>query len=563
MYQALYRKYRPKSFDEIVGQKYIVKTLKNAIINNKVNHAYMFFGPRGVGKTTMAKIFSRAVNCLNPIDGNPCNECSNCINSMENECVDIIEIDAASNNGVDEIREIRNKVTLVPNKLKYKVYIIDEVHMLTPGAFNALLKTLEEPPKHIIFVLATTDPQKVSDTIISRCQCFSFKRIAISENKSKMKEICEKEKIKINDDVIENIAIYSNGGLRDALGMLDKLYSYKDADITIEDFLAINDMVSINDIDSLYTNIKNCDFNSILLQLEKFDSDGKNIVEVMNQLMNYTNKKIIDFYSNKSDTNDIEKSELILQYICEKMFDLKKSTSPLIYTEMLLLNITKEIKNISREIFLGNNNEKQLEETSIKKIDNMNNKNIVIENVQQKESDDELKEKEIQTKKTNQSVNDVNLNNLKKIISIRVNNTFAEASKEEKSNTAKKIEILNEYVFDTEKGYLVSEILNSKLRAASKNNIIISYEYDSIVDQNLKQLDKINETYNELSNSNQKIAIISDSEWNNAKNRYIEFTKQGNKYKIKDEPDINDFVDEEVSESKSLTEMFGDLVEEK
>ena len=193
----------------------------------------------------------------------------------------------------------------------------------------------------------------------------------------------------------------------------------------------------------------------------------------------------------------------------------------------------------------------------------MNNKNIVIENVQQKESDDELKEKEIQTKKTNQSVNDVNLNNLKKIISIRVNNTFAEASKEEKSNTAKKIEILNEYVFDTEKGYLVSEILNSKLRAASKNNIIISYEYDSIVDQNLKQLDKINETYNELSNSNQKIAIISDSEWNNAKNRYIEFTKQGNKYKIKDEPDINDFVDEEVSESKSLTEMFGDLVEEK
>ena len=197
MYQALYRKYRPKDFDSVVGQDSIIKTLKNSIINHNFSHAYMFFGPRGTGKTTISKIFARNINCLEPVDGLACGKCDHCKVSFSKECVDIIEIDAASNNGVDEIRELKNKISLVPSELKYKVYIIDEVHMLSMGAFNALLKTLEEPPEHIIFILATTDPQKVPETIISRCQCFSFKRIPSSIIKEKLVNICHDEKIKV------------------------------------------------------------------------------------------------------------------------------------------------------------------------------------------------------------------------------------------------------------------------------------------------------------------------------------------------------------------------------
>ena len=249
MHQALYRKYRPVDFDSVIGQDSIIKILENSIINNKINHAYMFFGPRGTGKTTVSKIFARSINCLNPKDGCSCGKCDNCLHSYEKECIDIIELDAASNNGVDEIREIINNVNLVPNYLKYKVYIIDEVHMLSAGAFNALLKTLEEPPEHIVFILATTDPQKVPDTIVSRCQCYSFKRIPTDLIVENLKNIAKKEKIKIDDDVLEQIAIASNGGMRDSLVTLDQLSSFTSDKIDIDVYSELNGTITYNDID--------------------------------------------------------------------------------------------------------------------------------------------------------------------------------------------------------------------------------------------------------------------------------------------------------------------------
>ena len=574
MYQALYRKYRPKSFDDVVDQKYIIETLKNSILNDKINHAYMFFGPRGIGKTTVAKIFARAVNCTNNSNGNPCEKCDSCIASAEKECVDIIEIDAASNNGVDEIREIKSKVNLVPNSLKYKVYIIDEVHMLTAGAFNALLKTLEEPPKHVIFILATTDPQKVSSTIISRCQCFSFKRISDDCNVNRLREISDLEKIEIDDETLKQISIYSDGGLRDSLSTLDKLSSYKNGKITVEDFYEINDMVSKSDLEDFYKIIISTDIKQMILKLDKFYSSGKNIVEIMNQFLIFLKDKIVDYYL--SGTNiDVYRTEKLLVKLNESMFELKKASKPYIYVEILLLDYINSIGNsnkiISREIIskdesLGNSST-SVNENSIAEV---NGEPDSVDKVSDEPNsiDDSINVDESVNEEKNVSIdsNDVesDLDYLHKLMSVRVHNVLALASKTEKNADLERINGLNDYVFDQKIGYIVSEILNGTLRASSENGMIISYEYQSVVDQNLNNLESIMEVYGKITTTGKKIVFITDEEWENEKKRYIEFTKSGNKYKIEEEPvvEAKTIVDTpEVQESKSNFADFGDIVE--
>ncbi len=574
MYQALYRKYRPKSFDDVVDQKYIIETLKNSILNDKISHAYMFFGPRGIGKTTVAKIFARAVNCTNNSNGNPCEKCDSCIASAEKECVDIIEIDAASNNGVDEIREIKSKVNLVPNSLKYKVYIIDEVHMLTAGAFNALLKTLEEPPKHVIFILATTDPQKVSSTIISRCQCFSFKRISDDCNVNRLREISDLEKIEIDDETLKQISIYSDGGLRDSLSTLDKLSSYKNGKITVEDFYEINDMVSKSDLEDFYKIIISTDIKQMILKLDKFYSSGKNIVEIMNQFLIFLKDKIVDYYL--SGTNiDVYRTEKLLVKLNESMFELKKASKPYIYVEILLLDYINSIGNsnkiISREIIskdesLGNSST-SVNENSIAEIDGGSD-SVDKVNVEPNSIDDSINVDESVNEEKNVSIGinavESDLDYLHKLMSVRVHNVLALASKVEKNADLAKINGLNDYVFDQKIGYIVSEILNGTLRASSENGMIISYEYQSVVDQNLNNLESIMEVYSKITTTDKKIVFITDEEWENEKKKYIEFTKSGNKYKIEEEPvvEAKTIVDTpEVQESKSNFADFGDIVE--
>ena len=574
MYQALYRKYRPKSFDDVVDQKYIIETLKNSILNDKISHAYMFFGPRGIGKTTVAKIFARAVNCTNNSNGNPCEKCDSCIASAEKECVDIIEIDAASNNGVDEIREIKSKVNLVPNSLKYKVYIIDEVHMLTAGAFNALLKTLEEPPKHVIFILATTDPQKVSSTIISRCQCFSFKRISDDCNVNRLREISDLEKIEIDDETLKQISIYSDGGLRDSLSTLDKLSSYKNGKITVEDFYEINDMISKSDLEDFYKIIISADIKQMILKLDKFYSSGKNIVEIMNQFLIFLKDKIVDYYL--SGTNiDVYRTEKLLVKLNENMFELKKASKPYIYVEILLLDYMNSIGNsnkiISREIIskdesLGNSST-SVNENSIAEVDGGSD-SVDKVNDEPNSIDDSINVDESVNEEKNVSIGinavESDLDYLHKLMSVRVHNVLALASKAEKNADLERINGLNDYVFDQKIGYIVSEILNGTLRASSENGMIISYEYQSVVDQNLNNLESIMEVYSKITTTDKKIVFITDEEWENEKKRYIEFTKSGNKYKIEEEPvvEVKTIVDTpEVQESKSNFADFGDIVE--
>ena len=586
MYQALYRKYRPKSFDDVVGQDFVIKTLKNSIVNDKINHAYMFFGPRGIGKTTIAKILSRTVNCLNPVDGNPCEKCDNCLKSLNS--VDIIEIDAASNNGVDEIREIKSKVNIVPSELKYKVYIIDEVHMLTSGAFNALLKTLEEPPKHVIFVLATTDPQKVSDTIISRCQCYSFKRISVENIVLKLSEVCKKENIEIDDEVLYLIAEFSDGGLRDSLGVLDKLSSYKTEKITIEDYYEVNDMITNEELNLFKQSIISLDVERIIQKIKKYSDGGKNLIEISNQLLISLKNDLIRFY-----TNDEKESELINCYqslanlLSKKMFDIKKCGNPRVYIEILLLNYVNEHKNISQEIKYfpkekninqnndvlnenaekdnieketNNNNSQEIVERNLKNTEKQVNNSIIQNNSEKEKDKSDIK---LSENKSFVDLSLINNSNILEINNIRINNVLAEATKSEKNKDLQLILSLNDYVFDQNIGYLVSEILNATLEASSYNGIILSYEYESVVDTNINNIVKLNEIYNELTKSDKKIAIVSKENWNKIKKEYINNTKNGQKYDIIEEPDliINKEQEEKSNEENNPLDLFKDIVE--
>ena len=582
MYHALYRKYRPADFNSVVGQDSIIKTLKNSIKNHNFSHAYMFFGPRGTGKTTVSKIFARNINCLNSNDGIACEECSACKVSFSKDCVDIIEIDAASNNGVDEIRDLKNKISLVPSELKYKVYIIDEVHMLSIGAFNALLKTLEEPPEHAIFILATTDPQKVPETIISRCQCFSFKRISDKAIVDRLKYVCSSEDIDVEEDVLENIALLSDGGLRDALGSLDKLVSYTENKITIDDFNEVNGVISSNDMDVFLSDILSGNIPNVLTSIAKFNDSGKNLIQIMSQLINFSRDIVVNYYiSNKEYNFSIDVVQNFVNILNEKMFDIKKSGNTKIYIEMLLLKFINDyvnlktkiveknnyVKEINKNVFVTNNNEVTFNEEKINN-DNVveNNKDGNNDDVEEKNS---MKDSNIEISYNKEEITEENFDNknpkiinIDAIMKIRVNNTLALANKNLLRLEMNNFEVLRDYSFDQEIGYIICGILDGKLRAVSSDAIIISYEYDSNVKQNLYIIDKIEDVYNKITNSNKKIAIISDDYWEKVKQEYINDLRNGIKYEVKEEPRAvyEELKNDDIITSSAVS-LFGDIVE--
>ncbi|MCZ8514601.1 DNA polymerase III subunit gamma/tau [Paenibacillus filicis] len=284
---ALYRTWRPQSFRDMVGQKHIVQTLQNSLREGRYSHAYLFCGPRGTGKTSAAKILAKAVNCQNGPGVEPCNQCDACLRITEGAVMDVVEIDAASNRGVEEIRDIRDKVKYAPTEVRQKVYIIDEVHMLTTEAFNALLKTLEEPPAHVMFILATTEPHRLPATIISRCQRFDFRRVALEEQVERLREVCKEEGIDGDDDALAFIARLSDGGMRDALSLLDQIIAFSGQKVTYEDVLSITGGMASDQFEQLVHAVQEGDVGGVLQRIEGFMQEGKSADKCMESLIYY------------------------------------------------------------------------------------------------------------------------------------------------------------------------------------------------------------------------------------------------------------------------------------
>ena len=359
MYKALYRKYRPKTFDEICGQEAVTTSLKNQVKNGEISHAYIFQGTRGTGKTSAAKILSRAVNCLHPIDGNPCNECENCKAILSESVLDVVEMDAASNNGVDDIRELKEKVIYPPQSLKYKVYIIDEVHMLSKGAFNALLKILEEPPRHLIFILATTEIQKIPATILSRSQKYNFKRISIEEITENLKKITDLEGKSCDEEVFTLIAKSSDGAMRDALSVLDQLITKNRDHIKLEDAMEVLGISSSELLFSLSRALVEKDVAGALYAIDEIYKEGVDFNTLSSQILNHFRdfllvktlkdpKKIIytshlsEFQEMAAET-DLEDLLIIIDILKNLAVEIKYADNKRVVFEMNAIKICKRL----------------------------------------------------------------------------------------------------------------------------------------------------------------------------------------------------------------------------
>ena len=545
-YQALYRKYRPKTFDDVYGQQIVVQTLKNVIKNNKLTHAYLFVGPRGTGKTSIAKIFAKTINCLHPEDGLSCEKCDICISNNSNENVDIIEMDAASNNGVDEIREIRNHITLLPTVSKYKIYIIDEVHMLTTGAFNALLKTLEEPPEHIIFILATTEPHKIPLTIMSRCQSFEFKPIPVATIKERLKYICAQENINIDDKSLNLIAEESNGGLRDAVSMLDQLNAYADGNIEYEDVLLLNGRINDNEIEKFMTEMVNDDLNSVFTKIESWQEEGKNFIYICEDFIRFLRNELIKFKleNNSNIVNLIGENKTIevIMILNKISNDMKISKDKKVLFDVTIINITNILKN--KQMFENNT---------------YTSKNIKIENKTPEKV--EIKEEKPQTvevpiKETK------NYTLYDELMNIRLNNTLGIADKKSKIEYENAVENLKNDISDLNKLKIINLLDDTKITAGSKDGIILTTDSDNILHDLYDNMELLEESLESLLGKKVKVCILLDELWNKKRIIYVEKIKNKEKIDIIDEEDILNKIKSlntgEKSEFDDLLEIGGE-----
>ena len=490
-YQALYRKYRPTNFDEVVGQTHIIQTLKNAIVQNRIAHAYLFCGPRGTGKTSIAKIFAKTLNCTNNQDA-PCGVCENCKMAANGSHPDIIEIDAASNNGVDEVRNLIDKVKYAPMQGKYKIYIIDEVHMMTSGAFNALLKTIEEPPAHVIFIFATTEPNKVLPTIISRCQRFDFNKVSMHDIKYRLSVVCKNEGIEIDENGLTLIAQLADGGMRDALSILDQCVAYCSSHIDVNDIRKIYGVVTSEDIGKLFYSVYKKDVDSFVKNIQKYSDMGMDIKRLTADFIHMLKDSLIlDYSENSTLVSDMNK-DMIRKYFklapinfrikcMEELIDTYNkytyASNTLDYLEASLLKISSYSYESKTHIIDSDHNDfKEVEEEENYETsydDTSDDSDIIEKNTQKDDNNGVLEKSEIsdvsrETLKQSENKNNKIILNDEFVIQLLVG-----ATKMERSIDTNKFNNIGQFISSLEFGKYAATLRNSTIMASGSNYIVV------------------------------------------------------------------------------------------
>ena len=519
-YKVLYRKYRPKDFSEIVGQDHIKRILRNSIVNNKIAHAYMFTGPRGTGKTSSAKIFAKTLNCLDPKDGISCGECECCKNFFNSP--DIIEMDAASNNSVENIRELIENVNVASTSGKYKIYIIDEVHMLTNQAWNAFLKTLEEPPSNVIFILATTDIQKVPITVLSRCQRYDFQRIDRELIFNNLKRICDLEGIKYEDNALSEISYLSDGCMRDALSILDQLSKVSE-EITLDVIRCNYGTVTSEEIDNLYSAIIHNDIDALVTNIQLVKSTGVDIKILIDKVLDNFIEKAVQIKKKNVSNNVFKQLKKIIDSLNTLLAKINNNSNGYLLLEMELISFINDDDNqiTSREV-------NQIISREIIKVDTKIDVNDLLE-----------------------------VNNDKQIykicdefINIRINNSFVESNRTKKNAFTKLWDDFNDYVVSNSINEFRTLFIGTVPQVVSDTNVLFLTSSNNTKIIGNSKLFEFENAFNSKFNKNYKFIFISNADWN----EFMKIYNKDMKFELKDD---SEYVNNNGSSINMAKEMFG------